>query len=470
MFHVKHRLFNEFEFHKILFFVFLFLLPIQTRILFGADQAYIFEYFSYHQAFFLYLSDIVLIVLLADWLIFGSKKIDKTGLFIKILAYISLIFITLFHVKHLDLGLYHALKWVELLGLLLYCSWNLNLKDVKISLAMLFIAGILQAGIGIAQFHVQHSLNLGFLGEYIAPQGTPGLSSIEVDGIKHIRAYGTMPHPNVLAGFLVSSLISGLFYVSSFFAKATEDRRETSALSHPRESGDPKNGSRIPDRSRGHVKSGMVMALVSCGTIIILLGIFFSFSRVGWIAAALVIFGFIAFHVKQKEWSKVMVIVMVTLVSCGTILVVGYKDLALARGTESFSDQSITLRGDFDLMGLEIIKKYPALGVGVGNYIEALKDLYKLSPWQHQPPHNIYIFLAAELGILGLGLFLIILFEIVKSVWHKKTELLTFTLLTTIFVFLLIGLFDHYFLTIQQGRLIFFTALGLLATASNSES
>ena len=157
------------------------------------------------------------------------------------------------------------------------------------------------------------------------------------------------------------------------------------------------------------------------------------------------------------------------MVSCGTILL-AYGDLAVSRLSGESLVKADELRVGFNQMGLEIIKKYPVLGVGVGNYLPALKDMYKLQPWEHQPAHNIYIFLAAELGILGLALFFIIIFQILRSTWNQIGEPIIFSLFLAICVFLFMGLFDHYFLTIQQGRLVFFIALGLLAASQNSEN
>lgn len=428
MFHVKH-----FKIHQILFFFFLLTLPFQTRIIYDSGSAYIGSVFNYHLAFILYLSDLVFLAALIDWLVFHKPQIVSRGTnLVRIIGFFGVIVATLFHVKHIELGLYEALKWFEMLVLLVY-GW-INFKDrrfIEVSLAVILFGGLIQAIVGILQFHVQHGLSLGFLGEYVSQLGTPGLATITTNANKLIRAYGTMPHPNVLGGFLYVSLITGYYFLS----------RET--MFH---------------RIR--------TIFVACATIILLLGIFVSFSRIAWLSAILVTIGYLWFHVKHKEWSKVIVIVIVTVVSCATILI-GYKDLALSRGGETLSSNSVTLRGTYNEMGLELVKKYPVLGVGVGHYIPALRDFYQLEDWQYQPAHNIYIFLAAELGILGLGLFLIIVGSIIKRAWINKNQLLTFTLLLGVGSFLFIGLFDHYPLTIQQTRLTFFLLLGMLAAQAN---
>lgn len=437
MFHMKHI-----KFHQLFFYIFLFFLPFQTRILYNPESTYIDWQFNYYLANFVYLSDLIFLAFILDWLIFDRNFNVSRSLYVKILAFFGLIFITLFHVKHIDLGLYQALKWLEIWVLFLYiCETLKEKRQFHWAFAILLLSGTVQALIGILQFHVQHSLNLGFLGEYIALLGTPGLATIDVSHVKHIRAYGTMPHPNVLAGFLVSCLIIGLYYVSQAIKYET------------------------PVRETMFHRIGKV--IVSCATIIILLGIFFTFSRIAWISAIFTLIAFILFHVKHKNWQKALVIGLVGIVSCGTIFL-GYRNLAVSRGTESLNNNSISLRETYNHMGLELIKKYPLIGVGVGQYVPALRDMFHMEPWQYQPAHNIYIFLAAELGLLGLALFLIILFEIIKNAWPKREELLPFTLLLAMFVFLFIGLFDHYPLTIQQTRLTFFVLLGMLAATDNT--
>src|SRR6185295_14550592 len=100
--------------HELLFYVFLFCLPFQTRILYNPTSAYIGDYFNYHLAFFVYLTDIVLVSCFISWLVFDRPKIKRNRLFWLILAFLVVCLLTLFRVKHLNFGLYSLLKWAEL--------------------------------------------------------------------------------------------------------------------------------------------------------------------------------------------------------------------------------------------------------------------------------------------------------------------------------------------------------------------
>lgn len=453
MFHVKQSVnkLTKVRAHELLFYVFLFFIPIQTRILYKPDLAYIGWYFNYHLAFFIYLSDILFFACFTSWIVFDRPKILINRLFWLILALFGLILLTLFHVKRLDLGLYQTLKWSEVLLIVFYVSQTFKTKvQFLISSWMIFTAALFQSLIGLIQFHMQHSINLGFLGEYIAPIGTPGLATIQFGGEKLIRAYGTFSHPNVLGAFLVLGLILGLFFVS----RLAEDEAGESRRAHETKQG---------TGDRGQKK--IMLLLLSCSIFLLLLAIFVTFSRLAWLAAVLAMISFIIYSWVKAYRSTTIVLVIVGLVSCATILIFG-QGMLKSRVIESNS-ASVTDRSFFNRLGLELVSDKPMFGAGIGNYVSALQNKYLLEPWQYQPAHNIFIFIGAELGLVGLCLFILILFEIFSRLKNVRHETLTFTFAVLGIVFLLMSQFDHYFVTIQQGRLMFFTVLGMIAALPN---
>lgn len=431
MFHVKQFLNSVIKrpIHEVLFYFFIFFIPFQTRIIYHPDQAYIGWYFNYHLAFFLYFTDIILLSCLVSWM-FDKQRENIRGkrIFWLILAFFGLILLSLFHVKRIDIGWYQTFKWGELLFLLLYISETFTEKAHYIlSAGILFASAMFQAIVGLIQFHVQHSLKLSLLGEYIAPIGTPGLATIETPIGKIVRAYGTFPHPNILAAFLVFGLILGLFLVS-----------------------------------RG---TKWIRAIVIPGLFIIGLGLFVTFSRLSWLVAAFAIICFTIYYIMKQKRGLAVAILVPIIVSCVTVLIFA-PDTLKARVTDNNS-ASVTDRYFFNRLGLDLMKRFPVLGLGVGNYVEGLRDLNDLEAWQYQPAHNIFIFIGAELGIAGLGLFIMILFEVFSRLKNVPRETLTFTFALLGSIFLLMGQFDHYFVTIQQGRLMFFIALGMIAALPN---
>src|SRR5687767_3435805 len=77
MFHMKHlNKLHEIKLSQIFFWMFLVSLPFNTRILYSADRSYIDGFFSYYLAIFLYLSDILLFLCLASYVIEQKPKIS----------------------------------------------------------------------------------------------------------------------------------------------------------------------------------------------------------------------------------------------------------------------------------------------------------------------------------------------------------------------------------------------------------
>lgn len=90
-----------------------------------------------------------------------------------------------------------------------------------------------------------------------------------------------------------------------------------------------------------------------------------------------------------------------------------------------------------------------------------------MQPWQYQPPHNIFLLTLVELGTLGLIALCLMFAQALSFAWNLKNTDLGKTLLLIFSVLIIIGLFDHYLLTIQQGRLLLFLIIGMLMATKN---
>jgi len=429
MFHVKHiwSKFISFKLHEVLFYLFLITMPLQTRIILNPSEAYISWYFNYHLAIIFYLSDLMLVSCFISWFVIEKPKFKVDRIIWLILAFFVLTFTTWFHVKHLNLSILGVFKWIELLLLILYVRETFR-ETIQFYSAgtILFVSALIQSILALWQFHVQHMVGFTWLGEYIAPLGVSGLATIDTVAGKVIRAYGTFPHPNVLAGFLIFGLLMGFYIVS----------RETKYRS-----------------------------LVAGGTILITLGIFVTFSRLAWLGAGIAYVCFVIYWLWQKQWQKGLILAIIGLVSCGTIWF-GYNNYLKTRVLDT-NPTSITDRGFFNNLGSQIITQHPLFGIGAGNYVPALQKQSTLQPWQYQPPHNIFIFLAAELGIGALAIFILLIAQILQMASTAPRSAIKFALILLGLIFIALGQFDHYFVTIQQGRLMLFVLLGLLAALPN---
>ena len=105
-------------------------------------------------------------------------------------------------------------------------------------------------------------------------------------------------------------------------------------------------------------------------------------------------------------------------------------------------ESSFSRRSQLAGMAIKMFKDRPLTGVGLKNFT-AVMDNYGLVPastrWL-QPVHNIYLLILAETGLLGLAGFG---YLIAKSNRHYLLPIILF-----------LGLFDHYFFTLQQGLLL----------------
>lgn len=81
-------------------------------------------------------------------------------------------------------------------------------------------------------------------------------------------------------------------------------------------------------------------------------------------------------------------------------------------GIPSSEASSIGMRLEFYKNSLEIIRKNPIMGVGTGGFTDAYAAQIKntgMIPTEN--PHNEYLMVTVQLGIIGLGLFLLLFFK-----------------------------------------------------------
>lgn len=101
------------------------------------------------------------------------------------------------------------------------------------------------------------------------------------------------------------------------------------------------------------------------------------------------------------------------------------KDLVSNFSTQSASQNtSIGLRIQFALNSFTIIKQHPLLGVGVGGFPQAYKKtggMVVVANTLLNDPHNSYLLIAVQLGIIGLIVYVLILLSAwieVKKLWR----------------------------------------------------
>ena len=372
-------------------------------------------------------------------------------LYFKLLTVIIFLIFNILLSSRIEGGLYSLLKLAEMSFVAYYIAKFIDLKKVSPKIIVLLSTGVIaQSIIAIFQYLVQGSIGgfLYYLGERTFNASTPGIANASLNGELVLRSYGTFPHPNVLAGYLVVVMILILFSVRN----------------------------KKPNKVFG-IKY-LVLSIISLilGTIALLL----SMSRVAIVLWILII-GYYIFQKTRKTQqagsirspeslkarssgalSLLSVPGKITLFGMLIVLTLFFLSPIGARFTKiANTDEAIVQRTTLIDSSIKMIEKSPILGVGLGNFIPTLATIQKpLSLGLYlQPVHNIFLLVAAETGLIGLGLFTWFLWKTYRAPngkWQTANGI-SFSFLAI----LTLGLFDHYWLTLQQGQLLFAFVIGL---------
>ncbi|MEK7551520.1 MAG: O-antigen ligase family protein [Patescibacteria group bacterium] len=370
----------------------------------------------------LYLTDVLILLIF----IFSAKDVLTILIrrYKKILLYFLLFIIFLLTgvmvSKNPQVGVLGIFKIVEYVFLGTFFYLNFNKLNKKILSILLFTGIFFESILSLVQYLNKGSFQglLYFLGERSFNQQTPGIANASINNELILRPYATFSHPNILAGYL---LLSTVFLLS--------------------------------------FKNTINKYLIKIILIITTVGIFISFSRIVIIAWLLfiVVYFLISIGKKYKNpklntsflgkelvISLVLIIFLLTMFS-NTILIERFTLF-------SFSDESIVQRLSLTSSSINMIIKNPVFGVGVNNFLNNLEPSFN-SPLLIQPVHNIFLLALSQVGIVGFIVFMYLFIKsFVRTFTLKDNKFIKISLLFSI---CFIGLFDHYFLTIQQGQILF---------------
>jgi len=448
------------------FYLYIFFLPWQTRLIWkqGILNNGLWEYgtFSFYVSEFLLL---LILILGFIWIIFKGKseereeKIDLFSFYLLIFVLILTSFISTYWASDQLLTLYAFIKLMEGMGFFgLIMKINFTFKRAAFALA---ITAFLQSALAIYQFLNQSILGNKWLGMSTQNPFLGGVSVIETETGRWLRAYGSLPHPNMLGGFLVVSLLLliGLAFISQ---KKTE----------------------------------RLFILVSF--VVINVALFLTFSRESWLAFILAIIFLFYIILKSQNKELKLVLANLFLVSLTVIALFSlfFKDELLTRieGVGRLEIKSTEERINYYDQAYKLIskdlfnKKTWYKGTGIGNYTLAIyQEINKnLKPWEYQPVHNFYVLMLAELGVEGMAAFLLLVYKIIKEVKTRRSitqrEIIIssldlkineivllskkfdywFLIFSSILIAIgVINLFDHYFWTFYFGIILLWFSIGL---------
>ena len=335
-------------------------------------------------------------------------------------------------------------------------------KWFKMALLSIIMAGLFQSAVGIIQFVINGSLGLHALGESIIGPDIAGAAKIAINGEKHIRAYGTFPHPNIMAGFLIIPLFILIreFSTSPQPSPSREERADLFLLNKEKAGMEPRNVSH--ETFLNFIPRRFFLPVFA----VTMIGFILTFSRsafLGFFIGLLTFITLVAYLQSLPRFYKGMYKLFVAL----TILLI-FATFILLKYTTLFSNQSMAERKLFQIVSYETISQHPLIGIGLGQFVINEYLRYpNLQNWQYQPVHNIYLLVASELGVIGLSILLLVLFTFILPVGNNGIPELNLTIVSLyciIISFFAISFFDHYFWDLKIGVIIFSLPFLLLAS------
>lgn len=425
---------RKFAFLNNLLLLLVFLLPLQTRYIvsrtplgvgtseYGTISFYAVEVFLWF---------VFILFLLAGRLNIPPERSSRR-LALVILAFVLYSLLGIFSNPSYLRGFFAWFRLLEGAALFALLAWG-GVKN-KWLVSSFILGAVAQAAIGIAQFSIQGVSPSTLLGIARHDPSFLGDAVVETVSGRWLRAYGFLPHPNILGGYLSLALL--LLFDLAFW-KRKPSRAET----------------------------GIIF-----GILLISAALFFTFSRGAWIAfgsGALILVwniflrngderfhGALRFGLPAALLWLVLGLTFVPLLQTRFSGLVARQDEAV-RLEELSRSERISGYGD----AFQILPKYFLTGTGLGAYIKSVEKLRPgLAGYAYQPAHNAYLLLTLELGVPAFFLFGGMLFLFFLALLRNGRE----GAVPAFVALFVLGLFDHYLWSLEAGIMLFWAALGLL--------
>jgi 8-oxo-dGTP pyrophosphatase MutT (NUDIX family)/O-antigen ligase len=269
-----------------------------------------------------------------------------------------------------------------------------------------------QSAIALAQAFFQRVYPDTWLGIAAHFPEVSGTSVVEAAGERFLRAYGSLPHPNILGGMIVVAILCSR-----------------------------------PLWRRFSVYSLSAYFLLS-------LGLFLSFSRLAWLALAAGLLAQWLYARHDRVFIKNAAVVVATMVVMSGL----FAPLVLSRATSTgrLEARSIATRLSTFKDAWQLIRIQPFTGVGAGNFTAAI--LEQVDPARNgyalEPVHSVFADIFSEIGFFGFLLFIWIMYLLGVSAWRSGKIGLAAALIV-------LALGDHWGWTTFAGVLIFWAGWGL---------
>lgn len=289
-----------------------------------------------------------------------------------------------------------------------YLANNVRTKeDVWFAVKCLMAGLLFECMIGGVEQVLQHNIGLGFLGERKAEK----MVNMSVEGDSVFRIGGTLGHPTFLGGYLAAMLPVSLATVLQ-----------------------PYKGIRRLLALGIFLFAGMILV--------------FSYCRSAWIVTAvslpLMVLRWYREYLKTHKFSPVPIVILAFLGLCITAPLIPKISTRLTADDKGSTESRIPQWK----LGFNMFKAHPIMGVGMNNY-NVVSEIYE--PYVADPStpgrvfvyysklHNVYLSVAAQMGIVGAFLYVLCLRNILWYGW-KRLKATADASVRTLYAGMLLGL------------------------------
>jgi len=363
-----------------------------------------------------------------------------------IFAFLLWLSLTFFWAGDKEKAYFSLIFFWEAIGLfyLLSLVFRLKLVDKEKTFFWFLLAAVFQSLLGIGQFFLQKVPACKWLGISAQNPQNVGVSIVQtIYQRRWLRAYGGLPHPNILGGFLA---VSALLAVGLYLYYAFQE-----------------------DYSAKQLKKDLFLWV---SFLLLLMGLFFTFSRSAWLGFWLGFLFLFFWGIKKKEykkdfWRAAWVKLFFSGLAIWFILAGLFANLFQTRifPHSRLEIKSFVQRQNYLEQDKKLWPHYWLKGAGIGNYGWAdYKEIKKNYPgWYFQPVHNVFLLAGTELGVGGLILYLLLWLGIFFWFWQLAKNAPSFGALGLALLLALLpaALFDHWLWSFHFGIFLFWFIIGI---------
>ncbi len=420
--------------HLLYFFV--FLLPWQTRLIYQ-------EFFINGQPFeygrlSLYATEILLGLIMVLTLFVFVRKLKSQELKKNIATTKRRIILLSFGLVLVGLNTIFAISptiaYYKLTQLILAVCLFLLLISTTINFQRLswtyIYAALIQSSLALYQFTEQKVLENKWLGMSAQDPNILGTPVVLTSAGRWLRSFGSFPHPNMLAAFLIIALMLIVFLSLKF-----EDKKN---------------------------KNKLILSFV-----FIFLALLTTLSKAALLGFVLFfLLALVKYRQKSHEYKKITRFAVLVLV-VSAFFTVSYPELILKRtpNANPIEQRSYSERLNQYPEWSNIIRSNLFLGSGLGNYPLALKSSKpELESWAYQPIHNTFLLILAETGLV-LAFFVLLLIYTYRKNFKKHLTMYSLPIITVFFMML----FDHFWWSFYSGLMLVAVTLALTILLNRDE-